>query len=217
MRCAGSFAAMVAVGAISLVAAAAHADRLGFDPRTVYKVPRGEAPANGPADAPVTIVAWSDYACAYCNRVQGTLDHLAQLYPGQLRWVHRTLPLDDDNTLAPEAALAAAAQGRFRPMNDRLYALGGRVDRATVELVARELGLDMVRFRADLDGRAYRASIAADMADAGALGVLGTPTFFVNGRPIHGNQPLSVFVEIVDQELARAAKHPGGYDALVAS
>jgi protein-disulfide isomerase len=216
MRCAGSFAALVAVGAISLVAAPAHADRLGFDAKTVYKVPRGEAPANGPADAPVTIVAWSDYACAYCNRVQGTLDHLARLYPGQLRWVHRTLPLDDDNTLGPEAALAAAAQGRFRPMNDRLFGLGGRVDRATVELLARELGLDMVRFRADLDARLHRRSIAADMDDARVLGVSGTPTFFINGRPVHGNQALRVFVDIVDEELARAAEQHAGYDALVA-
>ena len=201
---------------IALTGTPARADRLGFDPATVYKVPRGEAPAHGPTGAPVTIVAWSDYACGYCNRVQGTLDHLARLYPGQLRWVHRTLPLDDDNTLGPEAALAAGAQGRFLPMNDRLYALGGHVDRAAVELVARELGLDMVRFRADLDTHAYRASIEADMAAARALGVTGTPTFFVNGRPVQGNLPLKVFVELVDQELARASKQHGDYDALIA-
>jgi protein-disulfide isomerase len=207
--------AIIAVGG-ALTGTPARADRLGFDPATVYKVPRGDAPAHGPVGAPVTIVAWSDYACGYCNRVQGTLDHLARLYPGQLRWVHRTLPLDDDNTLGPEAALAAGAQGRFLPMNDRLYALGGHVDRATVELVARELGLDMVRFRADLDTRAHRASIAADMAAARALGVTGTPTFFVNGRPVQGNLPLKVFVELVDQELARAGQQHAGYDALVA-
>jgi len=211
---------LLAIAAVTAIAAStgapAHAGRAGFDPRAVYNVPRGNAPASGPVDAPVTIVAWSDYACAYCNRVQGTLDHLARLYPGQLRWVHRTLPLDDDNTLAPEAALAADAQGRFLPMNDRLYALGGHVDRATVELLARELGLDMVRFRADLDTRAYRSSIDADIADARALGISGTPTFFINGRPVHGNQPLHSFVEVVDQELARAARQPGGYDALVA-
>lgn len=208
-------AAVVAIALAGSVTA--RADRPGFDPRTVYKVPRGRAPASGPPDAPVTIVAWSDYACGYCNRVQPTLDQLARLYPGQLRWVHRTLPLDDDETLASEAALAADAQGRFRPMNDRLYAAGGHVDRASVELFARELGLDMVRFRADLDTRAYRASIEADMADARRLGVFGTPTFFVNGRPIQGNGQLAVFVEVVDQELARAAQHPADYDALVAA
>lgn len=209
----------LALLAAALWCAPAHADRAAFDPAAVYRVPLGDAPRTGPADAPVTIVAWSDYACQYCNRVQTTLDHLARLYPGQLRWVHRTLPLDEDETLGPEAALAADAQGRFRPMNDRLFALGGHVDRATVELIARELGLDMVRFRADLDSHAFRASIAADQSAARALGVTGTPTFFVNGRAVQGNQPLQVFADIVDQELARAAGQPAGparYDALVA-
>jgi protein-disulfide isomerase len=205
------------VAAVALTAVPAGADRASFDPASVYRVPRGQAPATGAADAPVTIVGWSDHACGYCRRVQPTLDRLARLYPGQLRWVHRTLPLDDDDTLAAEAALAAGAQGRFLPMNDRLYAIGGRVDRAAVELIAGELGLDMVRFRADLDARTYRASIEADMADARTLGVVGTPTFFINGRPVFGNQPLGVFADVVDEELARAAQQRAGYDALVAS
>lgn len=206
----------------------AHADvarRTGgasFAPDTVYKVPRGHGPSDGPADAPLTMVDWSDYACGYCNRAQETLDRLDRLYPGQIRWVHRILPLDDDNTIAAEAALAAAAQGRFRPMHARLYAVRGSVDRATVESFAQELGLDMVRFRADLDAGTYRAQIAADVADAAQIGVSGTPTFFLNGRPIHGSQPLKVFADIADQELARAttarAQHPPDlYEALVGS
>ncbi|MEO7729535.1 MAG: thioredoxin domain-containing protein [Kofleriaceae bacterium] len=211
MRSAALVIAIVAWGA------SARAERRSFDPASVYQVPRGQSPASGPSDAPVTIVAWSDYQCGYCNRVQSTLDHLARLYPGQLRWVHRTMPLDDENTMVSEAALAADAQGRFLPMNDRLYALGGRVDRPTVELLARELGLDLVRFRADLDSHAFRPAIDADMADARLLGVSGTPTFFINGRALFGNQPLPVFVEVVDQELARAAAQHAGYDALVAS
>ena len=200
-----------------LITSVAHADRLTFDPQAVYKVPLGAAPGDGPADAPVTIVYWSDFACGYCYRVQPTLDTLNRMYPGQIRWVHRTFPLDDDETVGAEASLAAAAQGQFRPMNDRLYALAGRVDRAAVELIARELGLDMVRFRADLDTRVHRAQIAADKADARGLGISGTPTFFINGRPVHGSQNLKVFVDVVDQELARAATTSGGYDALVAT
>ena len=183
----------------------AHADRASFDPATVYKVPRGASPTEGPADAPVTIVVWSDYACGYCNRVQGTLDQLGRLYPGQIRYVHRELPLDDDNTVAAEAGLAAAAQHRYRPMHDRLFGVYGRVDRTSVELLASQIGLDMVRFRGDLDASTYRAQIAADVEDAKRLGVTGTPTFFINGRAVHGNQALKVFVDTVDTELARAA------------
>jgi protein-disulfide isomerase len=153
--------------------------------------------------------------------VQDTLDKLGRVYPGQLRWVHRTLPLDEDNTLAAEAALAAAAQGRFDPMHARLFAVHGRVDRPAVEAIARQLGLDMIRFRADLDAGTYHGVVAADLADAVALGVSGTPTFFVNGRPVHGNQPLKVFIDTVAEELARASKvaatHPPDlYAALVA-
>lgn len=73
--------------------------------------------------------------------MQSTLDHLARLYPGQLRWVHRTLPLDEDNMLAAEAALAADAQGRFRPLNDRLFALAGHVDGGHPGSVVRVAGL----------------------------------------------------------------------------
>jgi protein-disulfide isomerase len=207
---------------IWLCATTARADQLSFDPKHVYKIPRGNAHVDGPADAPITVVVWSDYACGYCNRVQGTLDHLNRLYPGQIRWVHRTLPLDEDYTLAAEASLAAAAQGKFRPMHSRLFALRGHVSRAEAELVARQLGLDMIRFRADLDAGTYRNEVRSDSSDAEKLGVSGTPTFFINGRPVHGNQPLKVFVETVDEELARAqkastAKPADLYEALVAS
>jgi protein-disulfide isomerase len=203
--------------ALALVSSVAHADKLTFDPDTIYKAPLGSSPAAGPAGAPVTIVYWSDFSCGYCYRVQPTLDTLDRLFPGQIRWVHRTLPLDEDETVAAEASLAAAAQGQFLPMNDRLYSLAGHVDRAAVELIARELGLDMVRFRADLDARTYRNQVFSDAADARALGVSGTPTFFVNGRAVHGAQPLKVFVDVVDQELARAQTTHASYDQLVAT
>ncbi len=198
-----------------MLGTSARADRLGFDSKTVYKVPLGTGPVVGPANAPITIVAWSDFNCGYCYRVQFTLDALERLYPGQIRWVHRVLPLDEDRTEGIEASFAAHAQGRFKPMSDRIYAIGGRVDRAGTELIARELGLDMVRFRAALDTGVYRAQIQADVKDAAVLGVTGTPTFFINGRPVHGNQPLRVFAEVVDEELVRAAKG-GDYEALVA-
>ncbi|MFN0250350.1 MAG: DsbA family protein [Kofleriaceae bacterium] len=203
------------VVAIVAWAPGAHAQKRGFDPAGVYQVPRGASPASGPVDAPITIVSWSDHACGYCYRVQSTLAAIDELYPRMIRWVHRTLPLDEDQTITAEATLAAAAQGAFVPMSDRIYAVAGRVDRTGVELIARELGLDMVRFRADLDTRVYRAQITADEEDAKKLGLSGTPAFFINGRPIHGNQPLKIFVDTIDEELARAKTTSGGYDALV--
>ena len=196
--------ALLSSVASSVAPPVARADRYSFDPAAIYAVPAGDSPTEGPADAPITIVAWSDFACAHCYRVQATLDQLQRLYPGQLRFVHRTLPLDEDDLVAAEAGYAAAAQHRFAPMKDRLYAIAGRVDRPAVELIARELGLDMMRFRADLDTHAFAAQIRKDTEDAVRLGIEGTPAFFVNGRPVHGDQPLSVFARTVDEELLRA-------------
>jgi protein-disulfide isomerase len=180
-------------------------DALGFDPEGVYQAPIDDAPRRGPADAPVTIVVWSDFSCRYCNRVEPTLEQVDRLYPGRLRWVFRHLPLDDENIITAEASLAAAAQGRFWPMKDRLFAVRGRIDRAGVELIAGELGIDLVRFRADLDAGTHRAKIRADVKAARALGITGTPTFFINGRPVRGSQPLRLFADVIDQELVRAA------------
>lgn len=176
-----------------------------FDPALTYRVPVGDAPARGPADALITIVELSDFTCGFCGRAQTTLAELERLYPGQLRLVYRHNPLDiDDAGLAAEASMAAAAQGRFWPMHDRLYAAGGRVERARVEDFALALGLDLGRFRRDLDTRRHRPRIAADAELAHGLGVYSTPTFFINGRPLLGALPLARFVQVVEEELARA-------------
>jgi len=173
------------------------------DVTTVLDVSRGSAPATGPIDAPITIVDWSDYSCGYCARVQETLRHLELLYPGQLRWVHRALPLDEDSTLALELARAAHAQGRFLPIHQKLYALHGRVDRVQAELIGREFGLDLLLLREALDTGVYKAEIAVDVEMAARIGITGTPTFFINGRRVQGSQSLRAYIGLIDQELTR--------------
>ncbi len=175
-----------------------------FDPATIYRVALGASPQQGPSDAPITIVEFSDFACGYCVRVQYTLRQLQLLYPNTIRWVHRTLPLDTDNILAAEAAQAAQAQGRYLAMRDRLYEMRGRVDRIDVELLAQALGLDVPQFRKDLDDGRFRAAVRADETAAQALGVSGTPTFFINGRVVNGAASLRDFVQVIEAELARA-------------
>jgi protein-disulfide isomerase len=197
-------AVCAALGAAGLAAPAARAETQGFAPDHIYQAPIDGAPTRGPADAPITVVLWSDFACKFCNRVEPTLDQLDQLYPGKLRWVFRHLPLDSDNVVAAEASLAAAAQGKFWPMKDRLFAVRGRVDRPAVELIAGDLGLDLVQFRGDLDAATYRGRVRADELAARTMGVTGTPTFFINGRPIRGAQPLASFIAVIDEELVRA-------------
>ncbi len=192
------------MAALSLVGWASPAVA-AFDEAAVYRVPDEAAPAHGPEDALLTIVEFSDYACTFCARARDTLDALALLYPGQLRLVHRSVPLLSESDLAAAAARAAAAQGKHRAMEARLYAVRGQVDRAGVEILAQELGLDMLRFRAALDAGTHREAIAADTRLAASLEVVSTPTFFINGRAIVGARPLAVFVEVIEAERARAA------------
>ncbi len=185
--------------------APAHAGRLGFDPATVYAVPLGEASRRGPDDALITIVEFSDFTCGHCNRAQRSLEQVERLFPGQIRWVFRHYPLDQETgTLPAEASAAAGLQGKFWPMHDRLFAVRGQVDRTATELYAAELGLDLARFRADLDSGAARAIVTHDWTDGRRLGLSGTPTFFVNGRPLLGARGVSSFVAMIEEELPRA-------------
>ncbi len=214
----------VALVALSIGATSgtASAQPRGFDPDAVYAVPLADSARRGPDDALLTIVEFSDFGCRYCIRAQHTLEQLERLYPGQVRWVFRHFPLDEDEgTLAAEAAVAATNQGKFWPMHDRLFAVRGQVDRAAVELYAAELGLDLTRFRHDLDSGAARKVVLRDWQDGVRLGISGTPAFFVNGRALHGARPLAAFSRVVIQELKRArdaaAARPADlYSALVA-
>ncbi|HUQ07334.1 MAG TPA: thioredoxin domain-containing protein [Kofleriaceae bacterium] len=207
-----------------LVSAAgtARAQARGYDPEAVYSVPIADSQRRGPDDALLTIVEFSDFSCRFCIRSQIVLEQVERLYPGQVRWVFRHFPLDEaEGTLAAEAAVAASNQGKFWPMHDRLFAVRGNVDRAAVELYASELGLDLVRFRADLDSGDAKKVVLRDWKDGVRLGISGTPAFFVNGRALHGARPLSAFNRVIAQELGRArealAKKPGDlYAALVA-
>lgn len=196
---------LAVAAACVLTASTAAAQVRSFDPSSTYNVPIGNSHARGDAEALVTIVEFSDFGCQYCRRAQATLERLEHLYPHRLRRVFRHNPLDlEDAGLAAEASMAAGAQGQFWPMHDRLFADGGYVTREMAEAHARELGLDLARFRQDLDEHAHVAQILEDQRAAAELGVYSTPYFFVNGRPVRGSQPLAVFVYLIEEELERA-------------
>jgi len=181
-------------------------DSVGFDVSKIYEVPADGQPARGAAEPLVTIVEFSDFHCAYCRMAADTLADVLRLFPDDVRVVYRHSLLDpEDGTLAAEASLAAADQGRFWPMHDRLFAASAGIDRAEVDRAAREIGLDLDRFRNDLDsGRFLSAARAADRG-ASLLGVSATPVFFVNGRPLVGAHGLGTFVRLIEEERARAA------------
>jgi protein-disulfide isomerase len=179
-----------------------------LDPGQVYDVPVDGAPSRGPRDAKITIVEFGEYHCPYCARAEETMAELERLYPGEIRRVFRHRIVHVQTAYPPaEAAMAADAQGKFWPMHAALLAdRQGTTTRKGLESIARSVGLDVGRLRRELDGRTHERRVSDDDALAQRLGVSGTPTFFVNGRPIVGALPASAFRPLIDAELARADK-----------
>ncbi|MCS6914603.1 MAG: thioredoxin domain-containing protein [Myxococcales bacterium] len=175
---------------------------------TIYKVPVGNAYVKGPETAKVTIIEFSDFQCPFCARVVATLDKILQTYGQDVRIVfkHNPLSFHDKAALAAEAALAAGEQGKFWEMHDLLFKNQQALDRADLEKYAAQLGLNMAQFKAALDSGRFKKQVEADQAEAAKFGARGTPTFFINGRPLRGAQPFENFKAIIDKEMERAAE-----------
>jgi protein-disulfide isomerase len=169
------------------------------------KVATDGFPSRGAADAPVTIVEFSDFHCPYCRAVQPTLNALLAKYPGKVRLVYRHFPLDSlhpQARRASEASWCAAEQDRFWQFHDRIYANGPDASPETLQRLASESGVDAARFSTCLASGRAATSIERDLQEGTSHGVSGTPGFFVNGRSLSGNLPLESFVRIIDEELA---------------
>ncbi len=165
----------------------------------------GQAPTWGPADAPVTIVIFSDFECPFCARVNRTLEAIKQAYPGQVRFAFKHMPLSFHRNAksAAIASMAAHRQGKFWEFHDKLFADYRNLNREKYIQIAEGLGLDSQRFQTDLEDPALQSFVEADMAYAARVGVRGTPSFFVNGRKLVGAQPLPSFKRMIDTLLPR--------------
>ena len=156
----------------------------------------------GPDEAPVTLVEYGDYECPYCGRAEPIVRQLLDSFGDDVRYVWRHLPLSDvhpNAQMAAEASEAAAAQGAFWPMNDKLL---GHQDALTADDLtgyAAELGLDGDRFWDELRHRDYADRVAEDVASADASGVAGTPTFFINGRRHQGAYDIDTLTNEVNR------------------
>ncbi len=171
----------------------------------IEEVGVGTAPIRGKADAPITVVIFSDFECAFCARGESTMRELEEQFPGKIRFAYRNRPFDfhEHARLAARAALAAGEQGRFWEYHDALLSHQDALDRASLERYATELHLDMGRFSEALDSERTEAAIKADIADAERLEIKGTPTFFVNGRRLVGARSIEEFRALVERLLAK--------------
>jgi protein-disulfide isomerase len=160
-------------------------------------------PVRGPENAKVTIVEFSDFQCPYCSVAVAEANAVVKNFPKDVKLVFKQFPLDfhAQAGFAAEAALAAQAQGKFWEMHDRLY--GGFPDlaRKTVMRYAKEIGLDVNRFTADVDSHKFKARVAMEEEEGEVAGVGGTPTFFIDGKKYNGLFDVASVTPLIKKEM----------------
>lgn len=191
----------------------------------VYDVKTEGYPSIGPADAPITIVEFTDYQCPFCYRFyQQTYKNLLNAYPDKIRFVFRNFPLSfhQNAFAAAEAALCAGDQNKYAEYHDALFdnyqllnnESGAVLEQTEYNKLAEGLGLDVASFESCMTSRKYKTFIENDMKDSATLppeyvngqyeaAVGGTPTFFINGRRLGGAYPIQYFQQIIEEELAK--------------
>lgn len=157
-------------------------------------------PTFGDENAPLRIVEFADFECPYSKEESLVIRELQARYPGKIHFIYRDFPLDDLHPhafRAAEAGQCANDQNKFWPMHDKLYQNADRLTDLDIKLYALEAGLDITQFNKCFDERKYKDEIEIDRADGIAAGVIGTPTFFINGRKIAGAIPMEVWQQIL--------------------
>jgi protein-disulfide isomerase len=169
-------------------------------------VTAGNGPARGPAQAPVTIVEYSDFECPFCSRASATVAEVLKRYPTQVRLVfhHYPLPIHHSATLAAKAATCAGEQGKFWEMHDLLFKNQTKLSAPDLVGYAQGAGVDSAAYARCMTEQRIDSVVAADQTAGASYGITGTPAFFINGRLLVGAVPLGAFTSVIDDELARA-------------
>jgi protein-disulfide isomerase len=163
-------------------------------------------PAYGPEDAKVLIAVFNNFQCPHCRRSSQAIHQIAFEFPDEVRIeiFHSAPPGKPGPEIAAIASIAAQNQGQFWEMYDKILARPGSVSMATFEQYAQELGLDMERFRSDMNDPAVKERVREESQLAIDLGFRGTPIFFINAKPYYGWASWKYFRKAVASELAKA-------------
>jgi protein-disulfide isomerase len=182
-------------------------DGIGFE--SALEPPRFEiavtGPTQGPVDAPITLVEFSDYECPFCKASESVVAQVLERYPTQVKLVfkHYPLPTHPKARPAAEAALCAAEQGKFWEFHRKLFEKAPQIAPEQLATIATEAGLDAAKLGECITGKQNSAQIDADLAAGKQAGVAGTPAFYVNGVPISGGRSVDEFAKAIDAELTR--------------
>ncbi|ACY17204.1 DSBA oxidoreductase [Haliangium ochraceum DSM 14365] len=187
--------------------------RPGPDPEKTYSVAVEGAPAVGPADAKVTVVKAFEFACPFCERARGTMDQIREEYGDDVRIVYKHYIVHPGSATVPaQASCAAGMQGKWKAMEDliwdKAFKAGRDLSEGKMEELAKEAGLDMAKYKADMEG-ACKELVQKDHQQMAKVGVTGTPGFFINGRFLRGAQPFPAFKAVIDEEMKKADERIG--------
>lgn len=172
-----------------------------------FEVNVGDAPFKGSSDAKVTIVEFSDFQCPFCSKGAQVLTALEKKYGNKVKiaFKHYPLPFHAQARIAAEASMCANEQDSklFWKMHDAMFADQSKLDKDNLIASAKKAGAKEAEFKSCLESGKYKAKVDANVAEGAALGIKSTPTFFINGKLISGAQPLEVFTEVIDADLAK--------------
>jgi protein-disulfide isomerase len=188
--------------------------RTRFAPDKVVQIDLDDSPVKGPANAPITIVEFADFECPACQTAKPVIDKVLEGYVAQVRFVYKNFPLDihPNSVLAARAGVAAQRQGKFWEMHAKMFDNGAPLDRAKLDRIAREIGLDPKKFAADLDSEAVADRVTRDRKQGDSVDIQGTPTLFINGRRFESSGDFEQdFKEWLNLELElKGAPRPAG-------
>lgn len=151
---------------------------------TPRKIDVADAPMKGNPAGRITLVEFADYECPHCKRLQPVLRQILDEFHNDVKlyFKHYPLPQHTNARLAAEAAVAAQKQGKFWPFQDKLWDKQDELTPAAIEKIAKDTGLDVTKFRQDMDSQPVKAKVMKDRADGAAAGIQATPTLYIDGR-----------------------------------
>ncbi len=165
----------------------------------------------GDSNAPVTVVAYSDFTCPYCEQSAAQMARFLMTYDGKIRYVFKNFPLESQgiSKLAAEYYIAAGLQNQDQAWEfyDMLFANRNvllQEGETFLKQAAKDVGLNIKRLNSDLKGKTVRDLMDEDLAEAARLGVDGTPTFFVNDLVVRGAVPTELFAQAIEMALDTA-------------
>lgn len=165
------------------------------------------SPEQGKADAPVTLIVFSDFECPWCGKLKPVLDQLLANNKDKLRIVFKHLPLQMHPQAEPAAlaAIAAQKQGKFWEMHDALFQITKWTPNMIYE-TALKIGLNMEKFKADLASQDIQMQLSKDKTDAQLADVTSTPSLFINGRPVRDRSLQALQAMVAEALTASGAK-----------